>query len=155
MATINHTRANLHNQKKSVCVATAIVDITDAAGSSQIATSGDVYELFVMPVGEVLITSASIFVETASNAATSAVADLGFAGGDTLIDGVNLKSAANTDLSAGTNAVVPQRVTTGGTVTLKPVYAGTAATVGRFHVRIEYIELDKKTGELTNYSASA
>lgn len=153
MATQNVTREGLLNQKKCIKYATAILDYTAPADAVDVSTSADVYELFEMPGDAVLIVEANLFVETASDAVTSAVADIGFDGGDTLLDGVNLKSAANTDLSGGTNAVVPQLITSGGTVTFLPTYTGTT-TAGRFHLRIGYIEIEKKTGELTNFSST-
>ncbi len=155
MTTQNKTRELLLNQKKQVRYATAILDVTDQLDSVQIDVSADVYEMFELPDNSlVLVTEAALFVETAADSATSAVANVGFAGGDTLIDGVDLKSVADTDLSGGTNAVVPQLVSTGGKVTFLPTYVG-APTVGRFHLRIGYIELEKKSGELTNYSDTA
>lgn len=153
MATQNVTREGLMNQKKQVRYATAILDYAAASDAVDVSTSADVYELFELPEGPLLITEANLFVETASDAATSATADVGFDGADTLIDGANLKSAADTDLSGGTNAVVPQLVTIGGTVTFLPTYSG-ATTVGRFHLRIGFIELEKKSGELMNYSTT-
>lgn len=155
MATQNNTRELLLNQKKQVRYATAILDVTAALDAVQIAVSADVYEMFELPDNSiVLITEAALFVEVAADSATSAVADVGFDGADTLIDGVDLKSAADTDLSGGSNAVVPQLITSGAKVTFLPTYVG-APTVGRFHLRIGYIELEKKSGELTNYSDTA
>lgn len=152
MATQNNTRELLLNQKKQVRYATAILDVTAALDAVQIDVSADVYELFELPDNSiVLITEAALFVEVAADSATSAVADVGFDGADTLIDGVDLKSVADTDLSGGSNSVVPQLITNGATVTILPTYVG-APTVGRFHLRVGYIELEKKSGELTNYS---
>lgn len=148
MATQNLTRETIRSQKKGRCIAHAILDYTDEIG-----TSADSYELFVLPPASMIL-SAAIFVVTASDAATSAEADVGFAGGDTLIDGADLTSAANSYLSGGTNAVVPQIAETGGTVTFLPTYTG-ATTVGKFHIVIEYLEYEKNTGEYTNFSKSA
>lgn len=148
MATVNLTRTGKANQKLNTSIFSMELDFT-----TNIPTSADVYELFVLPPYS-MITAANIFVVTASDAATSAVADIGFAGADTLVDGVNLKSAANTNLSGGTNVVVPQIKETGGTVTFKPTYTG-ATTVGKFRVTIEYLEYTKYTGEVNNFSATA
>lgn len=147
MATQNLTRSKKFNHKYEARYQTVELDFT-----TNIATSADVYECFVTPPN-VLIISAAVFVVTASDAATSAVADIGFAGGDTLIDGCNLKSAANSNLTGGTNAVVPQIKTTAGTVTFKPTYTGTT-TVGKFRLTVGYIELDMTNGELTNFSST-
>lgn len=148
MAVQNLTRERIRSQKKGICVAHAILDYTDEIG-----TSGDNYELFVLPPDSMIL-SAAIFVVTPSDAATSAEANLGFDSGDTLIDGADLTSAANSYLTGGTNSVVPQIAETGGTVTFTPTYTG-ATTVGKFHVVIEYLEFDKNTGEYTNFSKTS
>ena len=148
MATVNLTRTGKANQKLNKSIFSMELDFT-----TNIPTSADVYELFVLPPYS-MITAANIFVVTASDAVTSAAADVGFDGGDTLIDGVNLKSAANTNLSGGTNAVVPQIKATGGTVTFKPTYTGTT-TEGKFRLTVEYLEYTKYTGEVNNFSATA
>ncbi|UOF81459.1 hypothetical protein [Caudoviricetes sp.] len=148
MATQNLTRAYDRHKKRKIESFTTTLDFT-----VEVATSGDTYQLFKLPANS-YVTKAEILVLTASDAGTSAVADVGFDGGDTLLDGVNLKSAANTLLSGGTNAVVPQLKATGGTVTFKPTYAGTASTVGKYLVRIDYIQIDKTSGEVTNFSTT-
>lgn len=144
MATVDLSRDLTYAQKKSPCVSSFTLDYTDNIG-----TSADVYQLAVLPAGT-LVTSATIVVLTASDAVTSAVADVGLAGGDTFIDGVNLKSTAGTVLSGGTNAVIPQFLATGGILTIKPTYTG-AATVGKFQVTVEYVEVDKTSGEYTRF----
>jgi hypothetical protein len=147
MATQNLTRKQNRNSKKKVSVLSATVDYTD-----EIATTDDIYELFSIPP-DALITSAQILVETASDAGTSAVADVGFAGGDTLIDGVDLTSADGTVLSGGANAVVPQDSGTGKVVTFKPTFTG-ATTVGKFTIIVEIAEYTMANGELVNFSAT-
>ena len=150
MATQNLTRGDngVRNQKKGVCVAATTVTY------DEILTSGDSYELFVLPENSIIM-SASILVKTASNSATSAAVDLGYAGSDVLVDGGNLKSTAGTVLSGGTNAVVPGSDTgTGKTVTFKHTFVG-APTAGEFVVVIEYVEYTKNSGEYTEYSATA
>lgn len=144
MATQDISRKDVFAQKKSTCASSMTLDYT-----ADIGTSADVYQLATLPPG-CFITSASIVVITASDAATSATADLGLAGGDTLISGANLKSVAGTVVSGGTNAVVPQFLATGGILTIKPTYTG-AATVGKFQVVVEYVEVDKTTGEYTRF----
>jgi hypothetical protein len=144
MANVNLSREDKFCQKKSVSVFTAVLDFTD-----NIPTSADVYQLFTLPPMSI-VTVASALVLVASDAATTATADVGFAGGDTLIDGANLKSAAGTSLSGGTNAKVAQLSETGGVVTFVPTYTG-AVTAGKFLVRIEYVETEKVNGEYTNF----
>lgn len=144
MATQNLSRRDVIAQKKSISVTSAALTYAD-----HLSTSADTYQLATIPPGS-LITHASITVLTASDAATSAVADLGFAGDDTLIDGVDLKSAAGTVLEGGTNAVVPAFKETGGILTIKPTYTG-ATTAGEFLVTVEYIEVNKTSGEYTKF----
>lgn len=151
MATRNLTRKVSLNKKREVREFVRILDYADTS-ELDITTSGDSHELFVLPPNAMVV-AASMLVLTACDAATSAVADVGFAGGDTLIDGGNLRSTANTNLSGGTNAVVPQFRAAGGTVTFTPTYTG-ATTVGKWLLRISYIEIDVCNGELTQFSAT-
>jgi len=145
MATVNLTRADKNNYKLQSCFATVELDYT-----SNVPTSGDIYEVFVLPKLAYVV-SAEMIVITASDAVSAATADVGFAGGDTLLDGVNLKSAAGVKLSGGTNAAVPAVKATGGTVTFKPTYTG-ETTVGKWRLVIQYLEYTKYCGELTNFS---
>lgn len=149
MATINLTRKASLNKKKGVSVFTCTLDIADTS-ELDITTSADVYQLCKIP-DESYIVRAEALVITANNAGTSAVFDLGFDGGDTLIDGGNLASAAGTKLDGGTNSVVPQFKTTPVNLTFTPTYTGTAPTAGKIHVVVEYIEFEKTNGEITNF----
>lgn len=151
MATQNLTRkGGMHKRRKSEF----FVKILDVADTSEfdLTTSGDDYELFKAPEDS-LILRAGALVMTANDAATSAVADFGINGGDTLIDGADLTSAAGTNLSGGSNAAIPQFLAAESAVTYSPTYTG-AMTEGKILVYIEYIEITKTTGELTNFSAT-
>lgn len=151
MATQNLTRkAGMHKRRKSEFMI-AMLDYADVT-EIDITTSADVYQLAMMPV-DALVLSAGMLVLTANDAATSAVADLGFSGGDTLVDGGDLTSAAGTLLSGGTNAAIPQFVTAETPITFLPTYTG-ATTEGKVLVYVEYIEIDKTSGELTNFSST-
>lgn len=153
MATQNLTREADRNQKKGIRNFSAILDYADTI-NTPINTSADIYELFELPPESVIL-RADIYVLTASDAATSAVANLGFDGDDTLIDGADLTSAADSTLNGGTNAVVPILKPTGGTVTFLPTYTG-ATTEGRFLVMVDYLEYTKtEQGEITNFSNTA
>lgn len=148
MTTQNLTRANSRHEKKAVRVFSTVLDYTD-----EIATSADIYELFELPDNAMAI-SAGVYMLTAFDSATSAVVDLGFGGDDTLVDGGDLTSAAGTNLTGGTNSVIPQNKPTGGTVTFKPTYTG-ATTEGKCRVTVEYIEYTRhEQGEYTNFSAT-
>lgn len=152
MATQNLTRKARLNKKRGPRSAVAVLDYADTS-ELDITTSADTYELFVAP-NDCYITKAEMLVVTAFDSATSAVADVGLAGGDTLIDGADLTSAAGTQLDGGTNAAVPQFLETGGTITFSPTYTG-ATTEGKVILLIEYVEIERcEEGELTEFSAT-
>lgn len=148
MATVDLRRLKNRHQKRDISVFETDLDFTDDIG-----VTADISQLFDMPLNSYVI-RAEILIKTASDAVTTAVADVGFDGDDTLIDGANLKSVAGSIEDAGTNAVVPVDKLTGGTVTFLPTYTGTT-TVGVFKIIIEYIEYEKHTGEYTNLPVAA
>lgn len=153
MATQNLTREAGNERKKSLRQFATILDYADTK-NTPINVSADIYELFELPERS-LVTAAWIYVITPADSATSALADMGFDGGDTLVDGADLTSAADTNLSGGTNSVIPIRRETGGTVTFLPTYTG-ATTEGRFLIIVQYIEYDKnEQGETTTFSNTA
>lgn len=153
MATQNLTRSGRLNKKRAPRAFVAELDYSDT-NVIDITTSDDDYELFVA-MSDCYITKAEMLVVTAFDSAASAVADVGFDGGDTLIDGADLTSAANSQLDAGSNAVVPQFLPTGGTITFSPTYTG-ATTEGKVVLLVEYYEIDRcEEGELTNFSTTA
>ena len=115
----------------------------------EIATTGEVYQLGTIP-DESVIVGAVVLPLIVNNAGTSATFDLGFAGGDELMDGADLLTAALTDIPS---ALVPLYMPTGGLLTFLPTYGGTAATTGKFLLYVEYIEVRQCTGELTNFVA--
>ncbi len=140
MATQNLTRLKKRENKKEISVFETVLDYT-----VDVATSADVYQLFTLPPN-CLVLSTSIYVVTASDAATTATANVGVgASAAALASAVNLKSAAGTSL-AGT---VPSFYETGGVVTFTPTYTG-ATTVGKFRVIVQYLETGKVKAELTN-----
>ena len=148
MATQNLTRQGGLHKKRSVSEFKAVLDIADTS-VLDVNTSGDDYEIVVLP-DNAYITKADIYVITANDAATAAVADIGFDGGDELIAAADLKSAAGTLLNGGSGNV-PTLAATGGTVTYSPTYTGTP-TAGKILINIQYVELDKTNGELTAFS---
>ena len=151
MATQNLTRKGRLNKKRGERSMVAVLDYADT--DLDITTSADDYELFVAPA-DCYITKAEMLVVTAFDSATSAVADVGIDGGDTLIDGANLTSAAGTQLNGGTNAAVPQFLETGGTITFSPTYTG-ATTLGKVILVIDYLEIERsEEGELTEFSST-
>ena len=141
MATQNLTRKNRFNEKREIAVFTAELDYENL-----MSTSADIYQLFKLPKNS-LVTHASAIVRTAFDSATSATLNLGFDGDDSLLAAADLKSVAGSELNDAITPVVKQ---TGGVVTAVPTYTG-ATTTGKILVRIEYIEYNKVTGELTEY----
>lgn len=153
MATINLTRKGRLNRKRGVRNFIAVLDYADTS-ELDITTSADDYELFVAP-NDCYITKAEMLVVTPFDSATSDAADVGIAGGDTLIDGADLQSAAGTQLDGGSNAAIPQFLETGGTITFSPTYTGGSTTEGKVIVVIEYIDIERcEEGEMTEFSAS-
>jgi hypothetical protein len=144
MANQNVSRLGGRHKKRDISVFFAELDF------DEIATAGDVYQLGMLPP-EVIVLSAVALPIVTNNAGTSATFDLGFAGGDELIDGGDLLTAAGTDVPS---TAVPIHLPTGAIVTWKAAtYGGAAATAGKVFVYIEYLEYTQCTGELTNFVA--
>ena len=81
---------------------------TDSTGKKIPYTSGDVVRLTdAIPTGAAMcVLAVSTFQNVASTAATSAVLDIGFDGGETLVADYNMKSAANTKTNTALAAPV-------------------------------------------------
>ena len=141
MGNTNISRLEGRHKKRDVNVFFAEVDY------DEIATTAEVYQFCDIPP-ESLILSAVVLPLIVNNAGTSATFDLGFAGGDELMDGADLLTAALTDIPS---TLVPLYMPTGGVLTFLPTYGGTAATTGKFFLYVEYIEVRQCTGELTNF----
>jgi hypothetical protein len=139
--TTNISRLDGRHKKRDINVFFAEIDY------DEIATSAEVYQLAQLPP-ECIVLSAVVLPVVTNNAGTSAAFDLGFAGGDELIDGGDLKTAAGTDVPS---TAVPIHLPTGGVLTLLPTYGGTAATAGKLFLYVEYLEYKQCTGELTNF----
>ncbi len=149
MATVDLRRLLNRHQKNDISVFTTDLDFTVDIG-----VTADISQLFELPLNSYIV-RAEILIIIANDAGTSAVANLGFGGDDTLVDGADLQATAGAVEDAGTNAVVPVDKLTGGIVTFVPTYVGTASTVGKCKVIIEYIEYEKHTGEYTNIPVAA
>jgi hypothetical protein len=141
--TTNISRLEGRHKKRDINVFFAEVDF------GEIATTAEVYQFCTIPP-ESLILGAVVLPLIVNNAGTSATFDLGFAGGDELMDGADLLTAALTDIPS---TLVPLYMPTGGVLTFLPTYGGTAATTGKFLLYVEYIEVRQCTGELTNFVA--
>ncbi len=164
MATRNITRTKGKHQKRAVSVFAAILS---SAATGELTTSGDSYELFKLPPRSLVI-SRDIYVVTANDCSSTAVLDLGIDGGSEFVNDANLKATAGTSAIAAPTVTVtgnaetasiagiftPKYYATGGTVTAKPVFGANDVTAGEVVVFIEYIELDKVTGELTQFSTT-
>lgn len=144
MATKNLTRTKGRHKKRDISVFTTHVTI------DEFGVSGDVYEVFKLPFNS-LVTRRSAYIVTASDDSTSAAADVGIDGGAEL---------GNMDLTAlaGSNGFTAEEelafFPTGGTVTVTPAYGTNDPTVGEAILVIEYVEIDKTTGDVTNFSAT-
>ena len=131
------TRVSDNNEKKTISVVAAVVE------HGQVSNTDNVV-LWNIP-GRCLITRAYAVTEVPGQAALTA--DLGFAGGNELMNDVDLDGTPNT-----VDDVLTTPVWTG---TGKQVTANFSAdpTAGRFVFMIEYIEYTLGNGKLLNYSA--
>ena len=107
MGTTNISRLEGRHKKRDVNVFFAEIDF------DEIITVDEIYQLCVIPP-ESIILSAVVLPIILNNAAVSATFDLGFDGGDELIDGGDLLTAAGTDISS---SLVPLHMSTGGILT--------------------------------------
>lgn len=164
MTTVNLTRTAGKHKKREVSVFTA--RISSATGAEYV-TTADVYELFDLPPNSLVIDRRAL-VLTANNCSSTATADLGIDGGSEFANDMNLKATAATSAIAAPTATVsgeaqtvsiagtftPIFYPTGGTVTFKPAFGANDVTAGEVLVEIEYIEIDKTSGEVTNFSTT-
>lgn len=136
----NKTRIGLNNQKRGVCVAKASFVEAD------ILLLGS--ELFVLP-DNCIITKVLLDITTVSGTATATVDVV--ANGAVVVNEAAVTAAAVVDATLVNTAT---KLLTGGTVVLLAgaVTPADGALIG--NILIEYIELDKVTGEYTGYSAT-
>ncbi len=147
MAYLSLTRALKNAQKRGVCLMTAIINEgtnaeTDIDG---ITTGGVNYKIGNLPENAI-IQDAYVFVETVSDAATSAVIDIGTTEGGTEI----VAAADAATLGDQGTAAAKQDTGTGVEVFLTKTTTGVATNVGEYVVVIEYVEYEKATGEYTS-----
>ena len=147
MATENLTKAAGRHKKRGVCVAYAELAV------DEMTTTLDVYELMVLPAKS-LVLAVYVVIGVANDSGTSAVADIGVDGGSEFLSAGDLTGAAETVLVGGA-ANDPTYLASGGTLTVLPTLAGTAQTAGMIRIAVEYVETDKVTGDLTNFSETA
>ena len=136
----NKTRIGLNNQKRGVCVAKASFVEAD------ILLTGA--ELFVLP-DNCIITKVLLDITTVSGTATATL--------DVVANGVVVANEVAATAAAVVDATLVNTATkllTGGTVVLLAgaVTPADGALIG--NILIEYIELDKVTGEYTGYSTT-
>lgn len=149
------TRTKHFNEKKTHSVACAVVTFDQVPDTNLV-------ELFNLPE-RCLIIDAWVIPEVAGQA--NLTADFGFAGGNEIINDVDIDDTAVKQAPYATSVTVSgeaQTVTTGTvknlnltTGTGKNVTAKFSAkpTAGRFAFIVEYVEYTLGNGNLTNYSA--
>lgn len=129
-------------QKKQECFFAG--EVNEGTENGEIAAASDNHQLVNLPP-DAIITDAYIHVETASDAATSAVATLGTASG-----GSQILSAGDLTTTGDQGTFTGQSLTGSGvTVWLGLTYTGAATNVGKYKVVIEYLEYRKNTGDYT------
>ncbi|UOF80212.1 hypothetical protein [Caudoviricetes sp.] len=146
MSYTSMTRAKKFNQKRepSIFVAELKVAAAENLMTGDIAGVTGNNLLGILPANSI-ITNAYVFVRTVSNAATSAAATLGTAdGGAQILTGINLKTAGKQGTLVGAVDTL-----TGVGIYLNRTITG-AESAGNYFVVVEYTELTKTNGELTN-----
>lgn len=134
------TRNSGANQKKAVSVFAATIE----EGENGVAVGAGNYQLANLPY-DAIITNAYVFVQTVSDAATSATATLGTASGGTqILSAGNLKTAGKVGTFTGYSDTG-----TGKELWLNIAVTGAAAAAAKFVVVVEYLEHTKNTGEYT------
>ena len=136
------TRDRLYAQKKSECFFAG--EVIEGSMMYDIDAETGSFILANLPPNAI-ITDAYVHVETASDAATSAVATLG-----TAEDGTQILSAADLTTTGKQGTFTGQSLTgTGQQLFLGLTYTGAATEVGHYIVVVEYLEYQKRTGEYT------
>lgn len=135
-------RENSAHQKK--CLSYFAVELKEGVDSNDIPLGNGDHELANLP-SDCIITDAYAFIQTVSDAATSAVATLGITpGGSELASAINMKLAGDQGTFAGL-----LETGTGATIYLGVTKVGVETAVGKLVVVVEYLEHTKKTGEFT------
>lgn len=136
---IDLRRKGTLNQKKAICVASAVLDFETLGAATES------FQLFNLPENAI-ITNAYVHVVTASNAATSATGIIGTAeNGTQVLSAANMKTLGKQGTYTGQSLTV-----TGKTIWFKQTLVGAAPTVGEVIVVVEYLEYNKNSGEYTN-----
>ena len=139
----NVTRDGNVHQKRGVCVM-----VSDLQTGTQVAGTGVL--IGVLPVGSVII-SAGVLSTVASE--TGDTLDLSYAGA-VVANEIPADDGTAPNFEPGTIITTAAYSATGGNIILLNG-AQTVITAWRGRVVIEYIELDKVTGEFTNFSTAA
>lgn len=140
MAVEDLTREGLNNQKRGVCVA-----VVEGLTEAQILTDGAIP--FVLP-DNVLVLSAAVNISTVSATATSTV--------DILVGATVIANEVAVTVAGFVEGIdsVTRKFSTGGNITIKAGAVTPAAGDLVLDLIVQYIELDKVTGEYTKeYSA--
>lgn len=138
MAAEDKTRDDLNFQKKSVCVMVAPLVETEINGDGAI--------IGVLPE-RVIITDVILNVTTKSGTASATIDVL--VGSDVVANEIDVNSAAGAIV--GTVVAAQAYRATGGNVTVRDGSTAPAAGDLVMEAVIEYIELDKNTGEYTEF----
>lgn len=142
MAYTNMLREETFAQKRQENF--AVAELAEGTATFEIPAASGNYKLFNLPANAI-VTDAYIFVNTASNAATSNTATLGTAeGGTQILSAANLKTLGKQGTFTGMSDT-----TTGKPVFLGITVVGAATAAAKFKVVVKYLEYRKTTGEYT------
>ncbi len=136
MARKNKTRVGTHNQKKGVCVAVIPFVEADILGDGSVFVELPKRSLITRIVSNVIVASDTVDASLNVNADDEFIAVV-------VVDDVGISDVAL--------ATATQYLETGGELVIKAtvIPPATGSLVGELIV--EYIELDKNTGEYTTY----
>lgn len=141
MAIQNLSRTHGKHKKRDISVALVEIDV-----SGEYATSADTYQL-VQFAHKTLILGVTALVLVPNDAVTSAVADIGIDGDNSLVSAGDLTDTAGTDLASMS---APFYLETGGVLTYIPTYTG-AMTEGKILLAVQYVETDRTNGQMTAF----
>ena len=146
MASTSLVRAKTLSQKKSVSFFAARMTQAVTPGEGELSRATANYLLANLPE-KALITNAFIMVNTASDAATSAVGTLG-----TTEAGTQILSAADLKVAGAQGTFTGELDTgTGLPLYLRVAVTGAVTVDADITVMVEYVEYEKTTGEYTRY----
>jgi len=148
MAAVNVTRYGETAQKKAArSMVFHLTDALMAAHGITVEAGSFSFKVATLPANS-LVQAATVLVNKATAAASTAVLTVG-----TTESGAQLLAATDTKTVGAAGTIVKALPTgTGMDVYVRLLASGATTSVGDLYVVLDYLELEKNTGEYTNYS---